>query len=84
MVDLGRDQARLGGVKAVVDVILLSISSGWQGVAWDRLGKQPGPPGSMRGGPGTAGVSEDAVKDDMARMRKYQEQLRKEMENGEL
>jgi len=84
LVDQVREQSQLYGDKAVVDVILLSISSGWQGVAWDRLGKQPGPPGSMRGGPGTAGVSEDAVKDDMARMRKYQEQLRKEMENGEL
>lgn len=84
LVDKVREQAKLHGDKAVVDVILLSASNGWQGIAWDRLGKQPGPPGSIRGGPGTAVVSEDAVKDDMARMRKYQEQLRKEMENGEL
>ena len=84
LVDKVREQAKLHGDKAVVDVILLSASNGWQGIAWDRLGKQAGPSGSTHGGPGTAGVSEDTVKADMARMRKYQEQLRKERENGEL
>ncbi len=84
LLDQVKEYVKSYGEKAVAGLILLCASNGWQSIAWDRLGKQPGPPGSIRGGPGTAGVSEDAVKDDMARMRKYQEQLRKEMENGEL
>lgn len=81
LVDKVREQSRIYGDKAVVDVIRLSISSGWQGVAWDRLGRQSGS-GGMKGSPGSKSETADSIKADMERMERFRQKLREEADGG--
>ena len=81
LVDQIREQSQIYGDKAVVEVVLLSISNGWQGVAWDRLGKQSSS-GSIRGSSGGKRETIDCIKADMEQMARYRQKLREEAEDS--
>lgn len=81
LVDQIREQSQIYGDKAVVEVVLLSISNGWQGVAWDRLGKQSSS-GSIRGSSGGKRETIDSIKADMEQMARYRQKLREEAEGS--
>lgn len=88
LTDQVREQVKKHGDKAVANLILLCMSNGWQGIAWEKLEKQSGPSGhTWRGSGATPGRPSD-IKADMDGMKKYLEQLKMEQEketgNGEL
>ena len=69
-----RDQAKAYGDKAVVDLIRLCMSNGWQGIAWEKL-EWVSRPVAPRG---PTHDSRDDIKADMDRMKRYLQQLREE------
>lgn len=76
------EQAQKHGNEAVVDVILLSMSNGWRGIAWEKLEKQAGAAGHTWRESGTSCASPSSVKADMDRMEKYLQQLKGEQEDA--
>ena len=72
-------QTEAYGEPAVAQLLRHCTSSGWRGIAWDKLEKA-GRPGS---GGETARGSPDNIQADMDRLEKYRQQLRKEREDGE-
>ena len=73
-----RDQAKAYGDKAVVDLVRLCMSNGWQGIAWEKLEwvSRPVAPRCP------THDSRDDIKADMDRMQRYLQQLREENHNG--
>lgn len=72
------------GEAAMADLIRRCTASGWQGIAWDKLGKCDSSVSPSRVESRTPYEGPSGVKADMDRMQRYLQQLRGENQNGKV
>ena len=72
------------GEAAMADLIRRCTASGWQGIAWDKLGKCDSSVSPSRVESRTPYEGPSGVKADMDRMQRYLQQLREENQNGKV
>lgn len=70
------------GETAMANLIRKCTASGWQGIVWDKLGKDDSSATSSGSKPGTVREGPSSIKADMDRMQRYLQQLREENHNG--